>query len=257
VVDIDGDLVLDQAGTALKTFVIEHLDEIAGFCGVDIFLLGPKFNTVPPGINSNGDAGQDQRWRVAIYGDMESAEHAKTRVLIFIDRLLGRAVDAMLLELSLHTVICGRSRKNIKLIESATNTAIYFPPPFSQVYRYCHPGAQRRNPEEIFITGETPQNIAMAKQKIHELVQRTRLFMKDCMVSPAKIDSILLGRLDKVRKIMETNGTFILFPQLASQRNLVRIQGVEGLHVERTIRDIMGLVSIFLDSDLSVLLIGF
>jgi hypothetical protein len=77
------------------------------------------------------------------------------------------------------------------------------------------------------------------------------------MVSPAKIDSILLGRLDKVRKIMETNGTFILFPQLASQRNLVRIQGVEGLHVERTIRDIMGLVSIFLDSDLSVLLIGY
>ncbi len=148
----------------------------------------------------------------------------------------------MLLDFTLHTVICGRSRKNIKLIESATNTAIYFPPPFSQVYRYCPAGAQRRNPEEIFITGENPQSIQMAKQKIHELVSRTRLFMKDAMVSPAKIDSILLGRLDKVRKIMETNGTFISFPQLASQRNLVRIQGVEGLHVERTVRDIMGLV---------------
>jgi len=67
--------------------------------------------------------------------------------------------------------------------------------------------------------------------------------MKDAAISPAKIDSILLGRLDKVRKIMETNGTFILFPPLASQRNLVRIQGLEGLHVERTVRDIMGLVS--------------
>lgn len=150
----------------------------------------------------------------------------------------------MLLELSLHTVICGRARKNIKLIESATNTAIYFPPPFSQVDRYCPPGAQRRNPEEIFITGESPQSIAMAKQKIHDLVSRTRLFMKDAMVSPAKIDSIILGRLDKVRKIMETNGTFILFPPLASQRNLIRIQGVEGLHVERTVRDIMGLVCV-------------
>lgn len=233
---------MDEDETSLKTYVIEHLDEVARFCGVDIFLLGPKFNCLPPGISSNGDAGQDQRWRVAIYGDMESAEHAKTRVLIFIDRLLGRAIDAMLLELSLHTVICGRSRKNVKLIESATNTAIYFPPPFSQVYRYCHPGASRRNPEEIFITGETAQNIAMAKQKIHQLTQSTRLFMKDCVVSPPKIDSILLTRLDKVRKIMETNGTFVLFPQLGSQRNLVRIQGVEGLHVERTIRDIMALV---------------
>lgn len=148
-----------------------------------------------------------------------------------------------MLELSLHTVVCGRSRKNIKLIESTTNTAIYFPPPFSQVYKYCPVGAQRRNPEEIFITGDTSANITMAKQKIHDLVARTRIFMKDAMVSAAKIDSILLGRLEKVRKIMETNGTFIQFPALASQRGMIRIQGVEGLHVERTVRDVMSLVS--------------
>jgi len=148
-----------------------------------------------------------------------------------------------MLELSLHTVICGRSRKNIKLIESATNTAIYFPPPFSQVYRYCPQGAERRNPEEIFVTGEDAQSIAMAKQRIHELASRLRLFMKDAVVSAAKIDSILLSRLDKVRKIMETNGTFIQFPRLASQRNMIRIQGVEGLHVERTVRDVMSLVN--------------
>ena len=83
----------------------------------------------------------------------------------------------------------------------------------------------------------------MAKAKIHELVSRTRIFMKDAVVSAAKLDSILLTRLDKVRKIMETNGTFIQFPALASQRNMIRIQGVEGLHVERTVRDIMSLVS--------------
>jgi hypothetical protein len=73
----------------LKSYVVEHLDEVAAFCGVDIFLLGPKFNTILPELTGNGDAGQDQRWRVAIYGDMESAEHAKTRVLIFIDRLVS------------------------------------------------------------------------------------------------------------------------------------------------------------------------
>jgi hypothetical protein len=147
-----------------------------------------------------------------------------------------------MLELSLHTVVCGRSRKNIKLIESMTNTAIYFPPPFSQVYRYCPVGANRRNPEEIFITGESLQSIAMAKHKIHELVSRTRLFMKDAQIVSPKLDSILLSRLDKIRKIMETNGTFIQFPSLASQRNAIRIQGTEGLHVERTIRDVMSLV---------------
>jgi hypothetical protein len=31
---------------------------------------------------------RDQRWRVAIYGDILSSEHAKTRVLIHIDQLV-------------------------------------------------------------------------------------------------------------------------------------------------------------------------
>lgn len=87
--DVDGELVIDTAATSLKSHVVEHLDSLAKFCGVDIFLLGPKFTSLADGLNSNGDAGRDQRWRVAIYGDMESAEHAKTRVLIFIDRLVS------------------------------------------------------------------------------------------------------------------------------------------------------------------------
>jgi hypothetical protein len=89
VVDVDGDLVIDSAATALKSHVVDHLDQVATFCGVDIFLLGPKFASPADGLNGNGDAGRDQRWRIAIYGDMESAEHAKTRVLIFIDRLVS------------------------------------------------------------------------------------------------------------------------------------------------------------------------
>lgn len=137
--------------------------------------------------------------------------------------------------------MCGRSRKNIKLIESATNTAIYFPP-FAQLSRYCPPNANRRNPDEIFITGENPQGIELAKRKIHDLVSRTKLFMKDAMIAPAKIDSILLSRMDKVRKIMEVNGAYIMFPHLASQRNMIRVQGVEGLQIERTMKEIMSLV---------------
>lgn len=81
--------MIDDAQSALKSHVVDHLDQISTFCGVDVFLLGPKFASSAEGQNNNGDAGRDQRWRVAIYGDMESAEHAKTRVLIFIDRLVS------------------------------------------------------------------------------------------------------------------------------------------------------------------------
>ena len=80
--------MLDDSHTEVKVPVLKHLDDVAKFCGVDIFLLGPKMSSLADGLNGNGEARRDQRWRVAIYGDMESAEHAKTRVLIFIDRLV-------------------------------------------------------------------------------------------------------------------------------------------------------------------------
>ncbi len=148
----------------------------------------------------------------------------------------------MKLEISLHTIICGRTRKNIRVIEAATNTAIYFPPPFPRVCGYTPPGAHRRGDDEVYITGDNQESINQAKKKLHELVLNTKCYVKDVMVSAHKIDSILLDRLDKVRKVMETNGSYVLFPQLGSQRGLIRVQGTEILHVERTVREIMALV---------------
>jgi len=147
------------------------------------------------------------------------------------------------MEFSLHQIVCGRNRKNIKLIESATNTAIYFPPPFSPAFGYCPPHAQRRDFQQIFLTGENPQAIEAAKFKLHDNLVRIRIFVKDVQIPAAKIDSILLSRMDKVRKIVEANGSFIMFPPLGSKQTTVRVQGLENLHVERTVRELMALVS--------------
>ena len=81
---------------------------------------------------------------------------------------------------------------------------------------------------------------------MHELIRTLRLFVKDVQIPSAKIDSILLTRMDKIRKIMETNGTFIMFPPLGSRIYTVRIQATENLLVERTIRELMALVRLFL-----------
>ena len=164
--------------------------------------------------------------------------------LVLIRTQLHRTVDVMRLELSLHSIISGRTRKNIRVVESASKTAIYFPPPFSRLYGYTPPGAHRRGEDEIFITGENQDCINLAKKKLHDLVLNTKCYVKDAMVSAHKIDSILLDRIDKVRKVMELNGSYVLFPQLGSQRGLIRVQGTEILHVERTVREIMTLVSI-------------
>lgn len=240
---MEGDLVADLTEGVLKANVIEFLDQTSKFCGVDIFLLGPTLKRQADPINGVSAARRDERFRLAIYGDLLSSEHAKTRVLIHIDQMLGRLVDVMKFEHSMHQLVCGRNRKNIKTIESQTNTAIYFPPPFSQMYRYCPANAQRRDPTEIFITGENMASITAAKNKVYEILMSFRLCSKDAVLSSAKIDSILLSRLDKVRKIIETNGTYIMFPVLGSRRQMVSVQAVESLFADRTVRELMTLVS--------------
>jgi len=76
----------------------------------------------------------------------------------------------MFMELSVQSMVCGRARKNVKLIESATRTAIYFPPPFPQVYGYSPPGGTRREPDQIFITGSSREDIAKAERMLLNLV---------------------------------------------------------------------------------------
>ncbi|EEH43095.1 uncharacterized protein PADG_07915 [Paracoccidioides brasiliensis Pb18] len=248
-VDIDVNLVMDSNTNGIRSSVLEHLDTLARYTGADIFLLSPKIidadSAVVSSYGHSTESGLDHRFRVAIYSDVESTEHAKTRVLIMIDQILKRRVDAMKLELSMHTLVCGRTRKNIKLIEAQTNTAIYFPPPFPRVFGYTPPGGNRRSEDEVYITGESQEQIGQAKKKLHDLVTGVKIFMKNVKLSSSKIDNILLDRLDKVRKVMEANGTYVLFPSLGSQHGMVRVQGTEVLHIERTVREIMALAGQF------------
>lgn len=83
---------MDDSTKGIRAPVLEHLDTLAAYTGADIFLLTPKFHdTDSTVISSYGyptDNGLDDRFRVAIYGDMESTEHAKTRVLIMIDQIV-------------------------------------------------------------------------------------------------------------------------------------------------------------------------
>ncbi|KAK3318372.1 hypothetical protein B0H66DRAFT_235181 [Apodospora peruviana] len=251
-VDVEGHLVCNIQEGVLKQSVTDFLDETSAYCGVDIFLLGPKLTPLVDGLNGDVELRRDQRWRIAIYGDMLSTEHAKTRVLIHIDQLLSRIVDRMDIDFTLHQLVCGRNRKNIKLVESATNTAIYFPPPFSQAYHFCPPNAQRRDPQVVFITGENPQAIEQAKLRVHEMMRGIRLFVKDIQIPAAKIDSILLSRMDKMRKIMEAYGTFIMFPPIGSRQTTVRIQSTDHQFLDRCARELMSLVGQFYTATWSI-----
>ncbi|KAL9092123.1 MAG: hypothetical protein Q9165_004556 [Trypethelium subeluteriae] len=252
-VDVDYNLIIEPETQSVKALILKHMDDIAQRTKADVFLLHPRSVDIESAsFNGNLDTINESRLRIAIFGDMESSEHAKTHVLIMIDQILRRQVDTMRLELSLHTLICGRARKNIKLIESATNTAIYFPPPFPRLYGYTPPGAALRSEDEIIITGENQDNILQAKKRLHDLVMGTKTFVKDTMITHNKIDSILLERLDKVRKIIEANGSYVLLPQLGMQRGVIRVQATDILNVERTVREIMTLAGQFYSAKWSI-----
>ncbi|KAF1992284.1 hypothetical protein K402DRAFT_415966 [Aulographum hederae CBS 113979] len=242
-VEIEEKLVFRNS--AVRSDVLNHLDQISNATKADVFLLHPKQVDETASFTGALDGGPDSRLRCMIFGDMETLEHAKVRVLIMIDQILNRHVDTMNLELSMHTLISGRGKKNIKSIESMTNTAIYFPPCFPRLYGYSPRDSIRRAVDEIIITGQNVENIMQAKKKIHDLVMTTKSFIKPIIVTESKIDNILLERLDKIYKVIETNGSYVLMPSLGLQRGAVRVQGTDVLHVERTVREVMSLAGQF------------
>lgn len=155
---------------------------------------------------------------------------------------LGRLVDTVILESNMHLLACGRNKKNIKIIESATATAIYFPPPHTQVTAFLAKSAQERKPEEVYITGDNPTSISVAKARLVQLANTTRAFLKDVQITSAKIDSILATHVDKIRKILEANGTYLMWPPLGTNRGVIRVQGSDSTLVDKTVKEVMNLV---------------
>ncbi|RMY79053.1 hypothetical protein D0862_13251 [Hortaea werneckii] len=248
-IDIDRDLVFPKGQEGARADVLNHMDDIADKTKADVFLLEAKSrrkDSDSASFKGSVEKSNDKRLQMAVYGDLESSENAKTRLLIMIDQLLQRQVDSVRLELPLHSLIAGRHRRNIKLIESATGAAIYFPPQFPAVFGYVPPGSiPLRGRDEIIITGETMDNILQAKKRLHDLVISTKHFMKDVHITMSKVDYILLERMDKIQRIVQTNGSYVVLPPLGNHSGMLRVTATDILNVERTVREIMGLAGQF------------
>uniref|UniRef100_A0A060SZ56 ARAD1C05830p n=1 Tax=Blastobotrys adeninivorans TaxID=409370 RepID=A0A060SZ56_BLAAD len=99
-----------------------------------------------------------------------------------------------------------------------------------------------RNLNKIFISGGEA-NCTLAKAMLKEVIRRTKPIFKDCVISFAKVELLLLRYQREVRRIMEDLGTFIQLPYLGAARSLVRVQGVTSEAVEKTIQRLMMLVT--------------
>lgn len=82
-------MVADGTTHGIRPNVLEHINYVAAWTGTDIFFLKPKMPSAETASFSGTlDNSLDQRFRVAVFGDMESCEHAKTRILIMIDQIV-------------------------------------------------------------------------------------------------------------------------------------------------------------------------
>ena len=83
---------MDTSTKGIRTQVLQHIDQIAKNTGTDLFLLRPKASDPETaGVSYAGavENSLEQRFRVMIFGDMESMEHAKTRTLIMVDQIVS------------------------------------------------------------------------------------------------------------------------------------------------------------------------
>ncbi|KAJ8604874.1 hypothetical protein MRB53_041650 [Persea americana] len=77
-VDIDPAMAGDPTTLAIRKGVVDHMNVVAQWTGTDIFLLKPRgLDCDAASFNGSLANGLDQRFRVAIYGDTESVDHAQ------------------------------------------------------------------------------------------------------------------------------------------------------------------------------------
>lgn len=86
--NIDRDQIFPD-GERIRPRFADHLEKIAEFTGTDIFVLKPPELSPDAAVDPGSDTSQRDRLQIKIFGDYESVEHAKTRILIMIDDLVS------------------------------------------------------------------------------------------------------------------------------------------------------------------------
>lgn len=68
------------------------------------------------------------------------------------------------------------------------------------------------------------------------------MYHKDAVLHPRKLDWMLIHCREDLRKIMRDNGSFIAFPKMGSDSNLVTVYAENRVNAERTLRSLHYLV---------------
>lgn len=221
-----------------------YLNDVADYCGVSIFVTD-FIDKIPYGISYHAELISESAhkpYHILIYGDQDSARFAEFKIKVILEEFAGNFVDSLPMELSLQPLVAGPEMGNLKYIMLQTKTKIFTPDWLPELLASQCKNPNARILNEIYITGSEFQ-VLLAKVLLRDVVTKTQILGKDCVISFAKLDLLSLRFQEKLRKIMESQGSFIQIPSLGAARAVVRIQCTNIQTCNQTISELMNLTS--------------
>ncbi|KAL5039169.1 hypothetical protein RTP6_006368 [Batrachochytrium dendrobatidis] len=232
-------VVLQHHGE-LKSIVNLKLDELMNATRTRISCVPIAPHAPPSDYNASVTT-------IEIVGQRDAVDRSRMRCLLLLDELFGLSCTSIELDCEMHPIVAGLQRSYLNLIMHETLTSIYLPTLLTtQSLRPGHPEpAHGRDPyyTTIFITGSN-DGIARARDLLFAAIdaKRPKVLTKPVPCLPRKIDWLFMNKKQQVRKIIHDNATYISFPPLGSNSNVLTFYAELPIYMERAIRAIMQLV---------------
>ncbi|SAM00522.1 hypothetical protein [Absidia glauca] len=171
---------------------------------------------------------------ITLQGTMAGVEAARIQVLVYLDQLLDLHIDSVSLPPLLHNILGGKRHYQLQSVMEETATNIYLEAPFA----IGHVGlALQQQQGLVYISGDTAatKRATLLAKKLAEQ-KLNCLYHKESSFDPHKADWILLRQQDKLKKLLQDNGSFIHFSQIGSGSPVIQVYGENRINTERTLR---------------------
>ncbi|KAH6561702.1 hypothetical protein BASA50_003732 [Batrachochytrium salamandrivorans] len=198
-------------------------------------------------VHSNTTLSSGDAMNIDVVGQWDAVERARMSCLLLLDELFGLSCTSVQLDCEMHPIVAGLQRSYFNLIMHETLTSIYLPTPLVALpprSSLREPSAEGDvYPSTIYITGP-PDGVARARDLLFSAVEakNSKVLTKHVPCLPRKIDWLYMYKKKEIRKIIYDNATYISFPPLGSNSNILTFFGEFTIYMERAVRALMQLV---------------
>lgn len=165
-----------------------------------------------------------------IYGVQSNVAYCRYKVQILLSHFEGYSIHRIEVPYSMHPIISGRARTNLKTLYDHTGVNVYMPPsdPPERVFV-----------DEIYLVGNKAQVLMAAELLQNAVISRvmqTPSVLRQVEISPHVCDTINTRLQEEVCEIMIKHGTFVQLPPFGMRGHLkYSVLGCSKCDVDSTV----------------------